>query len=190
MTASPLSWWNGEFGPIAPLGHVLVRHLSRFHARFHSLPNSKRYADSSAEYSELVRRHIEIASRLFAPEELIFIYRTVTLDDEGNPLEAKSSVGGVELSPEEAVFWGNPNTVKPEDDDRFLARALVSHWKPHFFEELVRQVADELDYGIAFVSPETKGIYCPYDGGMDIFADPTLLLSLNNEFADWSPPQG
>jgi hypothetical protein len=69
MRPDPLAWWQSHFGEIAPRGHLLRRALSERWVRFHSLPDSKRYAESADEYAELQRRHLAVASVLFGAGE-------------------------------------------------------------------------------------------------------------------------
>lgn len=61
----PLSWWVSEFKEIVPVGHVLHPCLFDNWTRFHSLPESKRYAEDEVEYAEILRRHLEWGIALF-----------------------------------------------------------------------------------------------------------------------------
>jgi len=64
-------------------------------------------------------------------------------------------------------------------------RALASKWKPDFFEAAIRLLADWQEVGVSFVSPSTKNIFCPYDGGMDVFTFSVAPEELRARFADW-----
>ena len=79
----------------------------------------------------------------------------------------------------------NPDTVATGDDDLFLSRALVTSWKPDFFELLVREVSEEREYMVTIASPHTQNIYCPYDGGMDIFVSSVSPSALGAQFLLW-----
>jgi hypothetical protein len=50
---------------------------------------------------------------------------------------------------------------------------------------MVRQVADWKLGGIACVSPASRNIYCPYDGGTDIFSFSVPPSALEASFARW-----
>jgi hypothetical protein len=71
-------------------------------------------------------------------------------------------------------------------------RALVSTWKPDFFDTAVRLIADGEEVGISFVSPATGNMLCPYDGGMDVFAFSIAPDELRTRFPLWlsSLPSG
>jgi hypothetical protein len=64
-------------------------------------------------------------------------------------------------------------------------RALVSKWKPNFFEPLIRLLADWQEVGISFVSPATRNMLCPYDGGMDVFTFSIAPGDLRARFVSW-----
>lgn len=68
-------------------------------------------------------------------------------------------------------------------------RAFVSKWKPDFFEAAIRLLADWKEVGVSFVSPSTKNILCPYDGGMDVFTYSIAPEELRALFADWRSPR-
>lgn len=55
------SWWTSRFVRLPPLGHKLRRELPYRWLRIHSLPGSKRYADSEADYQEILSRQRAIA---------------------------------------------------------------------------------------------------------------------------------
>jgi hypothetical protein len=61
----------------------------------------------------------------------------------------------------------------------------VTTWVPGFFDVLTRQIADWQESGITFVAPSTKNIYCPYDGGMDVFVFSVSPSGLESKFRSW-----
>lgn len=61
--------WERLWPGAEPLGHVLrVEYADRW-VRVHSLPESKRYADSAAEYDEILRRHRTILRELHGSDD-------------------------------------------------------------------------------------------------------------------------
>ncbi|MFC7384137.1 DUF3885 domain-containing protein [Sphaerisporangium rhizosphaerae] len=74
--------WQANWLDCPPVGHELKRfHGSRW-VRFHSLPESKRYADTPAEYEILPRRHNTVLSELFEGQEVFRYGWGVTLGAE------------------------------------------------------------------------------------------------------------
>lgn len=54
MTAGLTAAWEGRWSGIRPIGHELSYAQPGRWIRFHSLPESKRYADTEAEYAEIL----------------------------------------------------------------------------------------------------------------------------------------
>jgi hypothetical protein len=183
MRADPLAWWQSQFGETAPRGHLLRRALSGKWVRFHSLPDSKRYAESAGEYAELQKRHDAVASALFSDGEPLYVFRA----HNGEPRlrgRRRHQVAGRQFRDDVVVL---PFESRPQDDDedRMYVRALVSKWKPDFFEPVIRLLADWQEVGISFVSPATRNMLCPYDGGMDVFTFSIAPDDLRARFVSW-----
>jgi len=187
MNTSPVDavrWWQDNVGPVAPVGHVLRRFLAERWIRFHSLPDSKRYAETSDEYAELVRRHLTITNDLFVAGEEIFIFCSDCLDSETGRADPQQVLDAT-LSEELVKLPANPGVVIPEDDDHYRVRASVTLWQPGFFEDIVQAVADEKVWGLCFASPGSSSVYCPYDGGMDVFVSPERCIGIATKFSHW-----
>ena len=179
-----IRWWQENLGQVAPVGHCLRRPLGDRWIRFHSLPGSKRYGETAAENAELVRRHIAVADELFAAGEEIFIFcsrlgQSETLADAGQHLP------GEQLSTPLVCLPANPDAVSPEHDDFYSVQAAVCSWRPSSFDALVQAVADEKLWGVCCVSAASGNVYCPYDGGMDVFPRPSQYHDVQKKFALW-----
>ena len=182
MRSDPLAWWHSEFGEIAPRGYLLRRHLTEQWVRFHSLPGSKRYAESLDEYAEIQHRHLLVASEIFSADEPLYVFRA---HSDKHILRGKAKHQLVGRQFREAVAVVQSEGLGQDDEDRMYVRALVSKWKPDFFEAAIRQLADEEEVGVSFVSPSTKNIFCPYDGGMDVFTFSISPEELRARFVGW-----
>jgi hypothetical protein len=181
MHPHPLAWWQSEFGGIAPVGHLLRRALPERWVRFHSLPGAKRYAESEEEYREIGERHLTVASALFNTGESLYVFRAHEAEARLRG-KARHQLAGRQFREAVAVM---PTAAQTDDEDRFYVRALVSKWKPDFFEESIRLIADWQEVGISFVSPSTRNTFCPYDGGMDVFTFSIAPEALGSRFAAW-----
>lgn len=181
MQSDPLAWWQSEFGEIAPRGHILRSAFGERWVRFHSLPDAKRYAETEAEHLEVQRRHLAVASALFKSGEPLYVFRAHEAEARTRG-KARHQLAGRQFREAVAVL---PTVATTEDVDRFLVRVLVSKWKPDFFEAAIRLLANWHEAGVSFVSPATKNILCPYDGGMDVFAFSFAPLELGARFGAW-----
>jgi len=184
MHHSPLSWWKSDMGDVAPVGHALRQYMRTNWIRFHSLPGSKRYPESELEVHEIISRHSQIASELFVPGEPLYVYQS-RYPMSRRQTSSRQSIAGRQLR---EVCWGfpvNPETVAREVDDVLVTRALVTTWKPDFYGRLVREVAHDWERMVTLVSPASKNVYCPYDGGMDIFVFSRSIPELEAKFSAW-----
>ena len=184
MRIEPLDWWIATFGEIAPIGHVLRGHLHEQWTRFHSLPQSKRYAENDGEYAELLQRHLNVGSALFQPREVIVVLHSEHHARKDKPNNKRRRHLGTRQLREKMIELPVLASDKVESG-YWQVRAIVTSWIPDFFADLNQRIADEQDSGVAFISPTTKNIYCPYDGGMDIFSFSISPQSLEEKFRHW-----
>jgi len=143
---------------------------------------SKRYAESDVDRQEIVHRHTSVANELFEVGEPIYVYRSHLSEQRGRG-KPRHQIANRQLRESVAALPANPNSVCAADDDHYCVRALATRWKPDFFEVLVLNVSNELEYGISFVSPRTRNVYSPYDGGIDTFSTAPELLE--EKFPYW-----
>ena len=183
MRIDPISWWTSEVSEFAPVGHVLRRHMHDKWTRFHSLPESKRYAESDAEHQEVLKRHLAVASELFEVGAPIYIYKC-RLVERRLKGKLKHMLVGNQLR-ERMVRLPSGLSMNEEDDGYYCVRALATSWTPTFFSALTKKVAEWEETGVTFVSPTTKNIYCPYDGGMDVFPHTDSPSTLEAKFSSW-----
>jgi len=68
--------WKAHLGDLAPVGHLMRVALPDRWLRIHSLPDSKRYAETADEYAELLRRHNEVVSEILGAdiESILFAH--------------------------------------------------------------------------------------------------------------------
>ena len=184
MHIDPLSWWQSEIGGIAPVGHALRPKFKDNWARFHSLPESKRYAEDESEYVELLQRHQAVGDEIFSAGETIYIFRSHAYEKKLRGKQKHQIVGRL-LRESVTRLPVNPGLIEENDDDHYCVRALVTKWKPDFFSSLIYQIADFKESGVTIVSPATKAIFCPYDGGMDIFTYSQKHTALEAKFSTW-----
>jgi hypothetical protein len=184
MQHDPLAWWKTEMAPVAPVGHALRQYLSKDWTRFHSLPESKRYAESEADRVVLRNRHITIATLLFVTGEPIYIYRS-HFSEKRQRGKSKHQLAGRQLRDSFLRLPVRIESSNETEDETLFVRALVSRWQPDFFAPLLDQVADFMESGVAFVSPRSRNIYCPYDGGMDVFSCTIAPQELASRFSEW-----
>ncbi len=117
---------------------------------------------------EVVSRATTVAAALFEPGEPILAYKSNCHFEDSEHPEFECIVGEPTQSGG-VVLRANPGSVAPEDDDYLITWAREEVWPPALFEKLVREVAVFNEVFVCLVSPRSGNIFCPYDGGMDIF---------------------
>lgn len=171
-----LSRWGGS-----PIAYELRdRHADRW-VRFHSLPASKRYAETEEEYGVLLDRHHTVLAELGTDDGLFVIV--------GCFEDAEGHVSPDPRTPPGAVPWLR---VEPDDRSSFVIPLhLYAGTSAHdraALDPLLRGVADD-ELGYVIITPrDLRWLYHPYDGGADIIA-PTAHErgALKVRHHDWLP---
>ncbi|VXB44149.1 hypothetical protein [Aeromicrobium sp. 9AM] len=185
--APELAWltnkWEAKFPGVLPIGH-LVRDDERW-VRFHSLPESKRYAENESEYEELLRRHHEVLTTLSAPHTDL-----IAITASWSPTKyARSRSRALQRAAPRAELWQSV-VVDPDDEDAWFTNLFVSRVEnsPASLNPLLRLVADFGTSDVLLTTPELTWLYHPYDGGADVIASSVERRDLiRQEFADWLP---
>lgn len=150
--------------------------------RFHSLPESKRYADSEEEYRILLGRHHQVLADLRG-------------DDEGDiaAVHMAWTTGGRFRAPKGfrriAATWPLWRTFADDDPDSDgVPWHAFARWvppTPTALDPLLRRVADDIDRTL-FTNATVDWIYAPYDGGADVIARNAEERDvLEAKYADW-----
>lgn len=168
--------WDLHWAESEPLGWVLRQNWPDRWVRFHSLPGSKRYADTEEETAEILRRH-----------------RTVLADLHGSDspdLLVISTHWGIP-APNQAPFdpsgaWPWRIVLNPLDREAGPIYCWVQSEvdEPTLNAILVTAADDKGQFVIADTG--LSWLYCPYDGGADVLvAGPQERDSLRDRYSDW-----
>lgn len=177
--------WQVEWPERRPISYELRGH-DRW-VRFHSLPESKRYADNESEYLELLRRHRAVLTDL-ATSTLTSDVLVVTASWSGGPTPMPRSAPLAAVFPD-AVWWESHCT---DDDPDFPIWAHL--WLDQCtlddprLETLLRIVADDQTRDVLLIDPDLRWLYHPYDGGGDVHATTREQRDeLKARYASWLP---
>lgn len=186
-----LEHWRQAYGETPLVGHVLRDRFPRRWLRIHSLPESKRYAETDDERREILRRQNAVLSDLIGddqPCELVFGYYG---EEERLPADVLAALRG--LAP---VFLATDTTDAmdaagaPDDASEAsagypLLKASLT-WRPHALDVVLLAVADDVLATPLFVSVERRRIVAPYDGGVDLIVESEELRDeLRARYASW-----
>jgi len=179
MNAFMSAWQHFHAGSI-PIGH-LVR-VSEFDLwqRFHSLPGSKRYAESETETAVILDRQNRLAGKVLGEGARCWMvaYRTIWNEGPSSPPDVLA-ISGRQL--QKCARMADPEDTEMEYD---IYAAAVT-WHRGRFDDILREIADDQER-VLWMSEETGAVFAPYDGGTDlILPDLPSLRHMVVEHSDW-----
>ncbi len=151
--------------------------------RLHSLPESKRYADTEEEYTILLGRQHALLADLYAPPEL----RVITCEWSDDP-----SPHGRQADLEHVVpgdYWRTVLEDETEEPEFRIYTHLYAGLLPNLttaLNPLLCMVADFDTAGVIVAPADLGWLVHPYDGGIDVIA-PTQADrdALRERHPDW-----
>lgn len=180
--------WNANFPEAIPIGHELRGVYGNRWFRIHSLPGSKRYAETEDEYQIILERQNEIIEDLIGEGEQVVLLFTVYNDDVANENYTAISefsefhkVGLIKLQP-------------GQDDEELSADIYVKEtiWESHKRDQMLRAIADD-EIRVMIICPHKNRIVYPYDGGVDLILESAKVRdNYKMKYKRWlsSHPQG
>lgn len=193
MSNSFQSQWDQFYPNNLPISHLLKHYFPQSWLRIHSLHESKRYADTSAEYELLLNRHNEIITDCFGENSSIFIVsghyftfsRNIKAYDPAFILPYKFN-----LEQEINLKQLNPEDYDDDEEDSFFRPySIETTWQSNQHNELLIKIADD-EVRAFMLSFEQNIIVAPYDGGIDfIIFNEAKRNALRDKYKDWLSPR-
>jgi hypothetical protein len=182
-----MQWHAGYF----PVGYMLRLAGKRHWLRFHSLPLSKRYADTDEEREILLARQNELAADVLGVGHPCWLVQTCWEAVEGRR----------EITDPEVMFracrdyqlsWSFRFVDDMEDGEgAWNVHAAKTTWSAGAFDALLVARADDMAAPTLWMSASTGAIFAPYDGGVDLFLPSReMKRDLKARRADWLPMPG
>lgn len=180
--------WVSRWPSTRPIGHEL-RHIGPDHwIRFHSLPESKRYAENDSERGEVLHRHNTVLGELVsrqptAADESVLVISCGWSDS------ADTTVRDDELrdaSPD-SVHWQSL-LRDTHDGEEFWTHLYVGavEWSEGVLDPLLNLVSEWRTSDVIVAAPSFDWLYHPYDGGADVLhSDAEVLEALRDAHRDW-----
>lgn len=167
--------WESAYPGLATEADILRSEFPDCWVRFHSLPESKRYADTPEEYEEIERRHLTVLDELrgsSSEEDLLVLVST------WSRRRAPRTYAPAGVTTPLAWHWRSDAL---EDNRRWsrhvwgLTFESLDLWSTEAssFRTLLKAVADEEVHNVIIAPPSLDWLYHPYDGGADVIAQTT-----------------
>jgi hypothetical protein len=171
-----LTRWNALYPETPPINYLFKRLLAKRWARIHSLPEAKRYPQTTDEWRELERRQNAVIDHLVPQMTNIrIVINAIEIDNYQFEAFDLENIG---------VF------VDQDGEAVFQSFQFETTWESHSLNPLLAMIAG--DKMRAFImAPDC--LIAPYDGGMDIILkDPHTCWDFKRRFKAWlsSRPDG
>ena len=173
------SFWQKSHPSGPPIAHILRDAPQEHWVRFHSLPGSKRYAETTEERWTVLERANALASRVLGEEVDCWLVQADPLGDVANDVDPDATITELGLG-----FDFEHRDVNFECTYRIYAKTVM--WISGAFNGLISQRADDQLPPTMWVCARTGAAFAPYDGGTDLFlttADDATKLK--REFWSW-----
>jgi hypothetical protein len=162
-------YWAAHYGDAPPLSYHLKHNFSKRWLRLHSLPDSKRYADTPDERAIVLARHNKVMDDLAGEDAEISIII--------NHIEKESHLFvSFNLEPLGAISAG-------QGEPSLQSFIWTDTWSHGLFDVLFSLFAYDEIKGFIVVKDY---LIAPYDGGIDIIApNAWTCWALKRKYADW-----
>ncbi|KXO99597.1 hypothetical protein [Tsukamurella pseudospumae] len=181
--------WTRNTGTELPYAHWLRATCHERWVRLHSLPESKQYPDTEAEYAVMLTRYLAELDELRAGADDLWVV-TSSYSSAARPVRRSAAL--VELLPRPRLWR---SFTEDDEDEEYRI------WTHHYLSvvrrdgpelpRLLRLVADEVVSGVMITVPAATWVHHPYDGGADLILPTTAERDrIAGMFTDWLPAQG
>lgn len=179
-------FWLRHFPQCPPVSHLLKHRLSERWFRIHSLPESKRYAETPEEYAILLdRQNTLLADSIGSGQKCVLLF--------GDYADATDAHDPAVAAFQPTVVWSVPVASYDPDleDPGDPALALRISYAPIVFvagalNTLLLRVADWQLTNFMVVRTDGLRIVAPYDGGVDVIAADTAERDgYKARYRDW-----
>jgi len=179
-----INYWNKEYPESFPINHELKWNYPDRWFRIHSLPESKRYADSEDEYKIILDRQNKLINDLVGQESEVAISFGLYTNDITNDNYKELTDFGEFLK----VLTIDLHKERPEeyeDEMYFDIYVKTEKWESGKRDKILKAIADD-EIRAMFVSPSNKCVIAPYDGGVDVIVNSTQKRdNLKAKYGNW-----
>jgi hypothetical protein len=179
--------WSLTYNKSLPISNLFKIDFKEKWFRIHSLPKSKRYAESDEDWNILLTRQNEIINELFSDNEKVFIVtgeynwgeRTKFITDEEDVFKTYNFLRLDNI----ALFEINSDDY--DEDDIYRPAFAETTWCLNKHNNLLKAIAND-ETRAFFVSFDKNIIVAPYDGGLDlILKDTQTKDNYKEKYKEW-----
>lgn len=170
-----MNLWNAAFPNALPVSHLLKHQLADRWFRIHSLPESKRYAESPKEYEVMLFRQNEVATDVLGENSDVFIVAgEFDWDDQQqHVVQYDEALQAYEFFIMESINLFQFDQGEFEENQTYTPAIGRTTWALHKHDDLLVDVAKDRSRAF-FVSFANNSIFSPYDGGADFIVKDSI----------------
>lgn len=179
-----IEYWYKQYPESFPIGHELKWAYHDRWFRIHSLPESKRYADTEEEYEIIIDRQNRLMDDLIGTDTEVVLLFGIYRDDHTTDFYK-------EFLDVETFYNAQTIDLQKERPEQYEDEVLldifikIENWENNKRNAVLRSIADDRIRGM-FICPLKKCIVSPYDGGVDIIVDSTEKRDeLKLKYREW-----
>ena len=187
-------FWQQYFPSCPPVSYLFKHRLAERWFRFHSLPESKRYAEDETEFAELLARQNTVLLDVIGTDaECVLVtgnYIAATLFEH---LEYCPALGEFQL--QEFVRLSkqdfDPDVLESNEEPAYLTLFCGTHkLERGSLDDVLLCVADEKIVNFFVLSCGRQRIFAPYDGGVDVILKTVKERDeFKTKYKNWLSPQ-
>lgn len=177
--------WHTAFGDCPPVSYMLREWFPDRWVRFHSLPDSQRYAETDDEYGEILRRERVILRELLSDEDDPAALVAVSASWSGSAQPSPRVPELEKLLP--ADYWRSIllDDTEPEYPSWVHLWFSTLPLDDPLTDAVLKLVADDAAR-LVLLSAAFTWLYAPYDGGADVIARTSAERDqLQSAHTDW-----
>ncbi|HEY9882153.1 MAG TPA: hypothetical protein V6C98_00955 [Thermosynechococcaceae cyanobacterium] len=185
-------YWQKHYPECPPIAHYLKFDCNHRWLRIHTLPQSKRYAETQEEYQEILKRHNALLTELLGKNDR-YLLITVGYSKTVIPVRPEKELGRLVATNRHLLSLAI-HKLEGEGDPNYRHLYINERvWIEHSMDDLLKMVADDEIANVMFIGVEQKCLYHPYDGGADIVLESEAARDiLKKRYSAWlsNHPEG
>ena len=185
--AAFLESWFEYFPDAPPVSHALRTAFPNRWLRVHSLPGSKRYADTPAEYEIVLGRQNQLLDELIGRGNT-FQLAYLPVEENDICFENYERVYSAMGPWQESTFKYESHFRSIGEESVLQGRKLRHRpmtWQNGWLDYVFKAIADD-EIRALMVNMEARRVIAPYDGGVDIIAANRIERdTLKKRYSDW-----
>ena len=178
------NFWDKNYPESYPISHELKSVYPDRWLRIHSLPESKRYAETDDDYKIILERQNQLISDLIEENSKVIVsfgyYETELTKD--------SSSESTDFGKFQKNRTLELHIIRPEENEGNCFYDIYiknETWKNGSKNEMLKAIAD-CQFSAMFIFPKENCIIAPYDGGMDLIVpNQKKRDELKAKYKDW-----